>query len=97
MAKIADPLVIGKIVGDFVDNISPTAQMSVTYNSNKQVYTGSFFTLLKLTYFPVNILIITNIPGTTDSSYGTEMVSYEMPRPNIEISLYNIRNIHPRK
>ena len=40
MAKVADPLVIGRIVGDVVDNISPTVKMSVTYNSNKQVYNG---------------------------------------------------------
>ncbi|KAL7127120.1 hypothetical protein ABFS83_14G233900 [Erythranthe nasuta] len=29
--------------------------------------------------------IITDIPGTTDSSFGKEVVSYEMPRPNIGI------------
>ncbi|XAR60128.1 hypothetical protein NMG60_11033380 [Bertholletia excelsa] len=29
--------------------------------------------------------IVTDIPGTTDSSFGTETVSYEMPRPNIGI------------
>ncbi|CAI9785870.1 unnamed protein product [Fraxinus pennsylvanica] len=29
--------------------------------------------------------IVTNIPGTTDSSFGKEVVSYEMPRPNIGI------------
>lgn len=29
--------------------------------------------------------IVTNIPGTTDSSFGREVVSYEMPMPNIGI------------
>ncbi|XP_031114091.1 CEN-like protein 4 [Ipomoea triloba] len=29
--------------------------------------------------------IVTDIPGTTDSSFGREIVSYEMPRPNIGI------------
>ncbi|KAK6138182.1 hypothetical protein DH2020_028066 [Rehmannia glutinosa] len=29
--------------------------------------------------------IITDIPGTTDSSFGKEIVSYEMPRPKIGI------------
>ncbi|GER36563.1 terminal flower 1 [Striga asiatica] len=29
--------------------------------------------------------IVTDIPGTTDSSFGKEVVSYEMPRPNIGI------------
>ncbi|KAI4310549.1 hypothetical protein MLD38_035520 [Melastoma candidum] len=29
--------------------------------------------------------IVTNIPGTTDSTFGREIVNYEMPRPNIGI------------
>ncbi|KAL2453687.1 Protein CENTRORADIALIS-like [Abeliophyllum distichum] len=29
--------------------------------------------------------IVTDIPGTTDSSFGREVVSYEMPKPNIGI------------
>ncbi|KAI4382249.1 hypothetical protein MLD38_008237 [Melastoma candidum] len=29
--------------------------------------------------------IVTDIPGTTDAMFGKEMVSYEMPRPNIGI------------
>ncbi|CAK9145421.1 unnamed protein product [Ilex paraguariensis] len=29
--------------------------------------------------------IVTDIPGTTDSSFGKEVVSYEVPRPNIGI------------
>ncbi|KAL5579930.1 hypothetical protein UlMin_015473 [Ulmus minor] len=29
--------------------------------------------------------IVTDIPGTTDVSFGKEVVSYEMPRPNIGI------------
>ncbi|CAL9110703.1 unnamed protein product, partial [Musa textilis] len=29
--------------------------------------------------------IVTDIPGTTDASFGGEMVSYESPRPNIGI------------
>ncbi|XP_051134508.1 CEN-like protein 2 [Andrographis paniculata] len=32
--------------------------------------------------------IVTDIPGTTDSSFGREVVSYEMPRPNIGIHRY---------
>ncbi|XP_027105317.2 CEN-like protein 2 [Coffea eugenioides] len=117
MAKVADPLVIGRIVGDVVDNISPTVKMSVTYNSNKQVYNGhelypssvvnkpkvevlggdmrSFFTLVMTDpdapgpsdpYLREHLhWIVTDIPGTTDSSFGREMVSYEVPRPNIGI------------
>ncbi|KAL8039710.1 hypothetical protein ABFX02_10G054000 [Erythranthe guttata] len=29
--------------------------------------------------------LVTDIPGTTDATFGKEMVSYEMPRPNIGI------------
>ncbi|XP_047328620.1 CEN-like protein 2 [Impatiens glandulifera] len=29
--------------------------------------------------------IVTDIPGTTDATFGKEMVNYEMPRPNIGI------------
>ncbi|KAK4790546.1 hypothetical protein SAY86_017850 [Trapa natans] len=29
--------------------------------------------------------IVTDIPGTTDATFGKEMVSYETPRPNIGI------------
>ncbi|PQP96161.1 TFL1-like protein [Prunus yedoensis var. nudiflora] len=29
--------------------------------------------------------IVTDIPGTTDATFGREAVSYEMPRPNIGI------------
>ncbi|CAN4121376.1 unnamed protein product [Withania somnifera] len=29
--------------------------------------------------------IVTDIPGTTDATFGRELVSYEIPRPNIGI------------
>ncbi|MCL7033782.1 hypothetical protein MKW94_000263 [Papaver nudicaule] len=29
--------------------------------------------------------IVTDIPGTTDATFGKEVVSYEMPKPNIGI------------
>ncbi|KAM0939703.1 putative phosphatidylethanolamine-binding protein [Dioscorea sansibarensis] len=32
--------------------------------------------------------IVANIPGTTDASFGKEVVSYENPRPNIGIHRY---------
>nr|XP_043609823.1 CEN-like protein 4 [Erigeron canadensis] len=32
--------------------------------------------------------MVTDIPGTTNSSFGNEVVSYEMPRPNIGIHRY---------
>ncbi|KAL1352085.1 hypothetical protein HN51_016074 [Arachis hypogaea] len=32
--------------------------------------------------------IVTDIPGTTDATFGKELVSYEMPKPNIGIHRY---------
>ncbi|GJY12906.1 CEN-like protein 2 [Tanacetum coccineum] len=32
--------------------------------------------------------MVTDIPGTTDSSFGNEVVSYDIPRPNIGIHRY---------
>ncbi|KAA8544236.1 hypothetical protein F0562_022248 [Nyssa sinensis] len=117
MARISDPLVVGRVIGDVVDPFPPSVRMSVTYNSNKQVCNGhehlpssvttkprvevhggdmrSFFTLIMTDpdvpgpsdpYLKEHIhWMVTDIPGTTDSSFGREVVSYEMPRPNIGI------------
>lgn len=43
MANISDPLVVGRVIGDVVESFSPTVRMTVTYNSNKQVYNGHEF------------------------------------------------------
>ena len=40
MAKMGEPLVVGGVVGDVVDYFSPSVEMCITYNSNKQVYNG---------------------------------------------------------
>ncbi|KAI4322412.1 hypothetical protein L6164_022109 [Bauhinia variegata] len=117
MAIISDPLAIGRVIGDVVDFFTPSVKMSVTYNSNKQVFNGhelfpssvttkpkvqvhggdmrSFFTLVMTDpdvpgpsdpYLREHLhWIVTDIPGTTDASFGKELVSYEMPRPNIGI------------
>ncbi|GFQ06086.1 protein centroradialis [Phtheirospermum japonicum] len=114
------PLVIGRVIGDVVDNFSATVKMCVTYISNKHVYNGhellpssvttkprvevhggdmrSFFTLIMTDpdvpgpsdpYLREHLhWIVTDIPGTTDSSFGKEVVSYEMPRPSIGIHRY---------
>ncbi|KAL2536125.1 Protein CENTRORADIALIS-like [Forsythia ovata] len=105
MARMSDPLVTGRVIGEVVDYFSPTVKMSVTYNSNKHVYNGhelfpstvtnrpraevlggdmrSFFTL---------IMTDPDVPGPSDPYLrehlhctGKEVVSYEMPRPNIGI------------
>ncbi|XP_052208959.1 protein CENTRORADIALIS [Diospyros lotus] len=114
---MSDPLVTGRVIGDVIDNFSETVKMSVTYNSNKQVFNGhelfpssvtlkprvevhggdmrSFFTLIMTDpdvpnpsdpYLREHLhWMVTDIPGTTDSSFGTEVVNYETPRPNIGI------------
>ena len=40
MAKMTEPLIIGRVIGDVIDSFNPSVRMSVTYNSNKQVYNG---------------------------------------------------------
>ncbi|KAK1383037.1 Terminal flower 1 [Heracleum sosnowskyi] len=117
MARIPDPLVVGRVVGDVVDYISSSVKMIVTYNPNKQVYNGhelfpaqvslkpkvevpgadmrSFFTLIMTDpdvpgpsdpYLKEHLhWIVTDIPGTTDASFGREVVSYESPKPVIGI------------
>ncbi|KAE8711467.1 Protein CENTRORADIALIS-like [Hibiscus syriacus] len=117
MAKLSDPLVVGGVIGDVIDAISPSVKMTVTFNSNRQVYNGheffpssvinkpkvevhggnmrSFFTLVMTDpdvpgpsdpYLRERLhWIVTDIPGTTDATFGRELVNYELPRPNIGI------------
>ncbi|XVF05186.1 hypothetical protein REPUB_Repub05bG0149900 [Reevesia pubescens] len=117
MAKLSDPLVVGRVIGDVIDAISPSVKMTVTFNSNKKVNNGhellpssvtnkpkvevhggdmrSFFTLVMTDpdvpgpsdpYLREHVhWIVTDIPGTTDASFGREVVNYEMPRPTIGI------------
>uniref|UniRef100_A0ACD5URE1 Uncharacterized protein n=1 Tax=Avena sativa TaxID=4498 RepID=A0ACD5URE1_AVESA len=117
MARVVEPLIVGKVIGEVIDNFTPTEKMTVTYSSNKQVFNGheffpsavvskprievqgsdmrSFFTLVMTDpdvpgpsdpYLREHLhWIVTNIPGTTDASFGREVVSYESPKPNIGI------------
>lgn len=39
MARIVDPLVVGRVIGDVLDSFSPTITMFVSYN-NRQVCNG---------------------------------------------------------
>nr|ADO64261.1 KSN [Rosa chinensis var. spontanea] len=116
MARISEPLVVGRVIGDVLDYFTPNTKMIVTY-STKLVFNGhelfpsavtakprveiqggdmrSFFTLVMTDpdvpgpsdpYLKEHLhWIVTDIPGTTDVTFGREMVSYEMPRPNIGI------------
>ncbi|XP_023905546.1 CEN-like protein 2 [Quercus suber] len=116
MARISEPLIVGRVIGDVLDSFTPSIKMSITYN-NKQVCNGhefypstvtnkprvevqggdmrSFFTLVMTDpdvpgpsdpYLREHLhWIVTDIPGTTDATFGREVVSYEIPRPNIGI------------
>ncbi|XP_021289460.1 protein SELF-PRUNING-like [Herrania umbratica] len=116
MSRAAEPLVVGRVIGDVLDSFIPSTTMSVTFN-NKKVFNGhefypstvatkprveieggdmrTFFTLVMTDpdvpgpsdpYLREHIhWIVTDIPGTTDATFGREVVSYEIPRPNIGI------------
>ncbi|EOY08218.1 hypothetical protein QUC31_010949 [Theobroma cacao] len=116
MSRAAEPLVVGRVIGDVLDSFIPSITMTVTFN-NKRVFNGhefypstvatkprveieggdmrTFFTLVMTDpdvpgpsdpYLREHIhWIVTDIPGTTDATFGREVVSYEIPRPNIGI------------
>uniref|UniRef100_A0A166DJF9 Uncharacterized protein n=1 Tax=Daucus carota subsp. sativus TaxID=79200 RepID=A0A166DJF9_DAUCS len=76
MARIPDPLVVGRVVGDVVDYVSSSVKMVVTYNPNKQVYNGHELYPSQVIFKPRvevpggDMRIVTDIPGTTDASFG---------------------------
>ncbi|XP_050380571.1 protein TERMINAL FLOWER 1-like [Argentina anserina] len=116
MARMSEPLVLARVIGDVLDLFTPTTKMNVTYNT-KLVCNGhelfpsavtvkprveidggdmrSFFTLVLTDpdvpgpsdpYLKEHLhWIVTDIPGTTDATFGRDVVNYEMPRPNIGI------------
>ncbi|KAE8098541.1 hypothetical protein FH972_016594 [Carpinus fangiana] len=116
MARISEPLILGRVIGDVIDSFTPSLKMCVAYK-NKQVCKGlelypssvttkprveiqgadmrSFFTLVMTDpdvpgpsdpYLREHLhWVVTDIPGTTDATFGREIVSYEIPKPNIGI------------
>ncbi|XVE64189.1 hypothetical protein DITRI_Ditri07aG0081600 [Diplodiscus trichospermus] len=120
MSRVPEPLIIGRVVGEVVDNFFPSVKMTVTYNSNKQVSNGhellpaiitarprveiggedmrSAYTLIMTDpdapspsdpYLREHLhWMVTDIPGTTDASFGKEVVSYESPKPTAGIHRY---------
>ncbi|CAA6660678.1 unnamed protein product [Spirodela intermedia] len=101
MAKALDPLVVGRVIGEVLDSFNPTVKMIIAYNSNKprvEIQGGdmrSFFTLVMIDpdapgpsdpYLRERLhWIVTDIPGTTDSSFGGKL---REPEPNIGIHRY---------
>ncbi|XP_021286657.1 CEN-like protein 1 [Herrania umbratica] len=120
MSRVPEPLTIGRVIGEVVDNFSPSVKMTVTYNSNKQVANGhelmpavvaarprveiggedmrAAYTLILTDpdapspsdpYLREHLhWMVTDIPGTTDASFGREVVSYETPKPTVGIHRY---------
>lgn len=43
MARVSEPLVVGRVIGEVIDSFNPTMNMTVTYNSNKMVCNGHEF------------------------------------------------------
>ncbi|XP_024977845.1 CEN-like protein 1 isoform X2 [Cynara cardunculus var. scolymus] len=112
-------LVVGRVIGDVVDQFTPSVMMNVTYNSQTTVFNGhelmpnlvtskphvhiggidmrSSYTILtdpdapspSEPYLREHLhWIVTDIPGTTDATFGREIVSYEKPKPVIGIHRY---------
>ncbi|KAJ6765625.1 PHOSPHATIDYLETHANOLAMINE-BINDING PROTEIN [Salix purpurea] len=84
---MSEPLVVGRVIGDVIDHFTANVKMTVTYHSNrKQVMTDPDVPGPSDPYLREHLhWIVTDIPGTTDATFGREVVNYEMPRPNIGI------------
>ncbi|CAH8379604.1 unnamed protein product [Eruca vesicaria subsp. sativa] len=118
-ARVIEPLRVGGVIGDVLDNFTPTIEMNVSYNK-KQVSNGyellpsavsskprveirdgdlrSFFTLVMIDpdvpgpsdpFLKEHLhWLVMNIPGTTDATFGKEVVSYDLPKPSLGIHRY---------
>lgn len=116
MSGDRDPLVVGRVVGDVLDNFTRTIPLVVTY-SGKDVKNGcelkpsavinqpkveiggddlrTFYTLVMVDPDAPSPSdprlreylhwLVTDIPETTEASFGNEIVSYESPRPTVGI------------
>nr|BAN89465.1 anti-florigenic FT/TFL1 family protein [Chrysanthemum seticuspe f. boreale] len=113
-------LAIGRVIGDVIDQFTPSVTMNITYNSHYSVVNGhelmpniitskphvqiggvdmrSSYTIILTDpdapspsdpYLREHLhWIVTDIPGTTDATFGREIVSYEKPKPAIGIHRY---------
>lgn len=52
MARILEPLVVGRVIGEVIDSFNPSMNMTVTYNSNKEVFNGHEFFPSAVTHKP---------------------------------------------
>ncbi|XP_062217267.1 protein FLOWERING LOCUS T-like isoform X2 [Phragmites australis] len=112
MSTSRDSLVLGRVVGDVVDQFSPTVALRVSYNGRRIMNGGDLrpsavsarplvevggsdlrqsYTLVMVDPDAPNPSnptlreylhwLVTDIPGTTDTNYGREVICYESPRP----------------
>ncbi|XP_017610417.1 CEN-like protein 1 [Gossypium arboreum] len=120
MSRVPEPLTVGRVIGEVVDNFTQSVQMTVTYNPNKQVANGHELMPAVISARPrVEIggndmrdaytlimtdpdapspsgpflrehlhWMVTDVPGTTDVSFGRELISYEAPNPAVGIHRY---------
>uniref|UniRef100_A0A0D9UYC2 Uncharacterized protein n=1 Tax=Leersia perrieri TaxID=77586 RepID=A0A0D9UYC2_9ORYZ len=91
-----DPLVVGRVVGDVVDPFVRRVPMRVEYPP-RDVTNGCELKPSAVMVDPdapspsdPNLReylhwLVTDIPGTTGASFGTEVVCYESPRPTLGI------------
>nr|CAB3475849.1 unnamed protein product [Digitaria exilis] len=109
-------LVLGRVIGDVVDQFSSTVALQISYNGRRLVNGADFRpsavaerprveiggTNFRQSYTLVMVdpdapnpsnptlreylhWLVTDIPGTTDSGYGREVITYESPRPTAGI------------
>ncbi|KAL8240849.1 hypothetical protein R6Q59_014205 [Mikania micrantha] len=113
-------LVVGRVIGDVVDQFTPSVTLDVTYNPDHPVFNGhelmpnlitskphvsvggidmrSSYTIVMTDpdapspsdpYLKEHLhWVVTDIPGTTNATFGREIVSYEKPKPLIGIHRY---------
>ncbi|KAI3704883.1 hypothetical protein L1987_75112 [Smallanthus sonchifolius] len=113
-------LALGRMIGDVVDQFTPSVRMDVAYDPNYSIFSGhelmpnvitskprvhiggvdmrSSYTIVMTDpdapgpsdpYLREHLhWIVTDIPGTTDATFGREIVSYEKPNPVIGIHRY---------
>ncbi|KAK4280381.1 hypothetical protein QN277_012011 [Acacia crassicarpa] len=116
-----EPLVMERVIGEVIDNFTPSVTMNVLYNNSSRPFRPgqellpqaviskprveiggddlrTFYTLIMTDpdapspsdpYLREHLhWMVTDIPGTTDVTYGREVVGYENPRPMVGIHRY---------
>ncbi|KAD7477361.1 hypothetical protein E3N88_00497 [Mikania micrantha] len=91
-----DPLVVGRVIGDVLDNFTKSVNLTVSYN-DREVHNGCELKPSKVMVDPdapspsdPNLReylhwLVTDIPATTGARFGQEIVCYESPRPSMGI------------